>query len=193
MFLEDTHERTVLVVECVDGGAILALLCGDNYSCSVYFGHPGLPNAGYIDYNHRWGEFNFGLSSGTETYRMGILGEFNIIGARDAQVRSQDGGIALQAKHGFPIELRLGGEDKLTFTPGSFAFQAPATISTAKGDIALDPAGKIDISSNLVTGWTSQTTVGTSGDAALLPSSPSGYLVVDIEGVEYVVPYYAKE
>jgi hypothetical protein len=37
-----------------------------------------------------------------------------------------------------------------------------------------------------------QTTVGAAGGATALPATPTGYLVVTIDGTEYVVPYYAK-
>ena len=37
-----------------------------------------------------------------------------------------------------------------------------------------------------------QSTVGSSGGAASLPGTPSGYLQINIGGTDYVVPYYAK-
>lgn len=40
-------------------------------------------------------------------------------------------------------------------------------------------------------GTVEQTTVGAAGAASALPATPSGYLKVAIEDVEYVVPYYA--
>lgn len=39
---------------------------------------------------------------------------------------------------------------------------------------------------------TTQTTVGAAGSASALPSNPTGYLVVLIDGTERVIPYYAK-
>jgi len=39
---------------------------------------------------------------------------------------------------------------------------------------------------------TSQTTVGGAGGASALPATPTGYIPVTINGVEYVVPFYAK-
>lgn len=39
---------------------------------------------------------------------------------------------------------------------------------------------------------TSQTTVGAAGGATALPATPTGYTPVLIDGVEYVIPYYAK-
>jgi hypothetical protein len=39
---------------------------------------------------------------------------------------------------------------------------------------------------------TSQTTVGAAGGASALPATPTGYIPVTINGVEYVVPFYAK-
>ena len=37
-----------------------------------------------------------------------------------------------------------------------------------------------------------QRTVGAAGGASALPATPSGYLVITIDGVEYAVPYYAQ-
>lgn len=36
-----------------------------------------------------------------------------------------------------------------------------------------------------------QTTVGAAGGASALPATPSGYMVVTIDGVDRAVPYYA--
>ena len=36
-----------------------------------------------------------------------------------------------------------------------------------------------------------QTTVGAAGGASALPATPTGYLVVTIDGTERVIPYYA--
>lgn len=41
-------------------------------------------------------------------------------------------------------------------------------------------------------GAVEQSTVGAAGGASALPATPSGYLRVAIDDVEYVVPYYAK-
>jgi hypothetical protein len=37
-----------------------------------------------------------------------------------------------------------------------------------------------------------QTTVGAAGAATALPANPTGYFVIQVNGTEYVVPYYAK-
>jgi hypothetical protein len=37
-----------------------------------------------------------------------------------------------------------------------------------------------------------QTTVGSAGAASALPAAPTGYLEVKIQGVAYVIPFYAK-
>lgn len=39
---------------------------------------------------------------------------------------------------------------------------------------------------------TTQTTVGAAGGASALPATPSGYVPITIDGVEYVVPFYLK-
>ncbi len=39
---------------------------------------------------------------------------------------------------------------------------------------------------------TTQGTVGGAGGASALPASPVGYMVQEVNGVEYVVPYYLK-
>lgn len=37
-----------------------------------------------------------------------------------------------------------------------------------------------------------QTTVGAAGSASALPATPSGYATFTLNGVEYVMPFYAK-
>ena len=39
---------------------------------------------------------------------------------------------------------------------------------------------------------TTQTTVGAAGGASALPATPTGYHPITIDGVEYVIPYYAQ-
>jgi len=39
---------------------------------------------------------------------------------------------------------------------------------------------------------TTQTTVGAAGGATALPATPTGYVPVTIDGVEYVIPFYLK-
>jgi len=39
---------------------------------------------------------------------------------------------------------------------------------------------------------TTQATVGAAGGASALPATPTGYLVIEVNGSEMVVPYYAK-
>jgi hypothetical protein len=51
--------------------------------------------------------------------------------------------------------------------------------------------GEISVTGLTFDGET-QTTVGAAGGATALPATPTGYLVVTIDGTEYVVPYYAK-
>lgn len=43
-----------------------------------------------------------------------------------------------------------------------------------------------------LSGIRTQTTVGAAGGATALPATPTGYIVVVINGAEYIVPYYAK-
>ena len=38
-----------------------------------------------------------------------------------------------------------------------------------------------------------QTTVGSAGSADALPSNPTGYLKIKVNGTTYVVPYYDSE
>lgn len=37
-----------------------------------------------------------------------------------------------------------------------------------------------------------QTTVGAAGGASALPATPTGYIIIDVGGTEYVMPYYPK-
>ena len=38
----------------------------------------------------------------------------------------------------------------------------------------------------------SQTTVGAAGGASALPATPSGYLLIQVNGTNFKVPYYAS-
>lgn len=40
--------------------------------------------------------------------------------------------------------------------------------------------------------FTTQTTVGAAGGASALPLTPTGYVIINIGGTEYVIPYYPK-
>lgn len=45
---------------------------------------------------------------------------------------------------------RLGGGDEIYYSTGALAFQQATTISTAEGDLILNPTGDVDIGSNLL-------------------------------------------
>lgn len=47
-----------------------------------------------------------------------------------------------------------------------------------------------DIMLNFADSGMHQATVGTAGSASALPANPSGYLKIQVEGTNYVVPYY---
>ena len=75
---------------------------------------------------------------------------------------------------------------------GYLYFQQASTIQTSAGDLTLNPAGKVALgSAKLITGWSTQTTVGAAGAASALPANPTGYAKIDVGGTTYVVPYYA--
>jgi len=51
----------------------------------------------------------------------------------------------------------------------------------------------IDCASGVTIDWTStQSTVGSAGGASALPATPTGYVIMKVNGTEYVMPYYAK-
>lgn len=53
-------------------------------------------------------------------------------------------------------------------------------------------ATNINLNGNVTVDNSTQTTVGAAGAASALPANPTGYLILDISGTEYVLPYYAK-
>jgi hypothetical protein len=51
----------------------------------------------------------------------------------------------------------------------------------------------IDMATGTTIDWTStQSTVGSAGGASALPATPTGYVIMKVNGIEYVMPYYAK-
>ena len=51
----------------------------------------------------------------------------------------------------------------------------------------------IDCATGVTIDWTStQSTVGSAGGASSLPATPTGYVIMKVNGIEYVMPYYAK-
>lgn len=61
------------------------------------------------------------------------------------------------------------------------------TSNVTNANIVLSPSGTGTVDFVVP----SQTTVGAAGAANALPATPSGYVKVAINGVEYVIPYYA--
>ena len=91
-----------------------------------------------------------------------------------------------------PLEIQVAGTISLKYFAGDFSFQQATSIKTVAGDLTLDPAGKIALGTGkLITGWSTQTTVGAAGAASALPANPTGYVKVDVGGSTYVIPYYA--
>ena len=45
---------------------------------------------------------------------------------------------------------------------------------------------------NVAVTGTSQTTVGAAGGASAPPATPTGYAIINKDGTEYAIPYYAK-
>ncbi len=90
------------------------------------------------------------------------------------------------------MNVYIEGGSRLLWSANTFTFQEPTSLKTTSGDLTLDPAGKIALGSGkLVTGWSTQTTVGSAGGASALPATPTGYAKIDVGGTTYVVPYYA--
>lgn len=79
-----------------------------------------------------------------------------------------------------------------------------STQFVAAGDVQFLPVGKSIFYTNGVQKFAinadgrpqfdggTQTTVGSAGAASALPANPTGYIVVNVGGTEFVVPYYAK-
>lgn len=60
------------------------------------------------------------------------------------------------------------------------------------GSITLDEPAQTAGNGEVALGATTATTVGAAGAAAALPATPSGYLIINVSGTAYKVPYYAS-
>jgi hypothetical protein len=107
---------------------------------------------------------NSGLTDGSpNTLAVGIDGAA-LNGA--AYVNTGKAGVA----NNTPFQVRINGSTK--------------TIVDDAGDLAL-VSGRLKVSSSIT-----QSTVGVAGAASTLPTNPTGYFKVVVNGVEKVVPYY---
>lgn len=61
-----------------------------------------------------------------------------------------------------------------------------SNVKLTPTDIQINPAGTLDLTLG------TQTSVGGAGGATALPSNPAGYLILKINGSNYVIPYYAQ-
>lgn len=51
----------------------------------------------------------------------------------------------------------------------------------------------LDMNNNITVDWAStQSTVGSAGGASTLPATPTGYVIIKVNGTERVIPFYAK-
>ena len=62
------------------------------------------------------------------------------------------------------------------------------TVKTTNGDILVNTqgTGKVDFQTG------KQSTVGTAGTASALPGQPEGYLIIKVDGVSRVLPFYKQ-
>lgn len=76
-------------------------------------------------------------------------------------------------------------------TAGSAA--APAfTNSPSVNVITVNAVAPATTAGQVAIGATHQTTVGAAGGASALPATPTGYLIINVEGTAMVIPYYAQ-
>jgi len=61
-----------------------------------------------------------------------------------------------------------------------------SNVKVTPTDIQINPAGTLDLTLG------TQSSVGSAGGATALPGNPTGYLILKINGSNYVIPYYAQ-
>lgn len=68
---------------------------------------------------------------------------------------------------------------------------ATSIINITSSDINI--AKDLDMTNNITVDWaTTQSTVGAAGGASSLPATPSSYIIIKVNGTEFVIPAYAK-
>lgn len=67
-----------------------------------------------------------------------------------------------------------------------------AAFYSFTGSITLTSEAQTVNTGEVSIGATTATTVGAAGAAAALPATPTGYLIINIAGTAYKVPFYAS-
>ncbi len=111
-------------------------------------------------------------------------------------------GLQLQGSGAGDVYVQMGtanicgntGDDKIRIKGTTGAATARATFEAkgvfgnpmivAQGAVGTVGAGEVGISG------ATQTTVGAAGAASALPATPTGYIKIDVAGVNRVIPFY---
>jgi hypothetical protein len=83
-----------------------------------------------------------------------------------------------------------------TFT-GGWTAGAACTISTggltiSAGTLIVSGAASNSGANSICWGGRNQSTVGAAGGASALPATPAGYAIINVDGTDRVIPFYAK-
>lgn len=77
-----------------------------------------------------------------------------------------------------------------TATIGTMASQNANAVAITGGTVIVSAAAPTASAGQVGLGSGTATTVGAAGVASALPTAPTGYLVVNIGGTNYKIPYY---
>lgn len=91
-----------------------------------------------------------------------------------------------------PLQAKPADTTSMVRWVGSELERISGAFRSIGGSITLDEPAQSAGNGEVAIGATTATTVGAAGAAAALPAAPSGYLVINVAGTVYKVPYYAS-
>jgi len=108
--------------------------------------------------------------------------------AASAQFVDSDGNGMVMDTAGDKVTVQTGSGDNFQMQTGTTTFSTIVSMLKAiyTQAAATVGAGKVSF------GATHATTVGAAGGASALPATPSGYLIINVEGTAFKIPYYAN-
>lgn len=161
--LENINTAEAAVLETATHSAELQLNSGDGATISV------TSSTGSILANY---------SDGTDSFNTNLTG---------GTVQSQ---FTDAAGDSFAINLN-GGAASATVTDSTAHATVVASTKVTSGGVVLTAAAATAASGQVALGSTHQTTVGAAGGAAAVPATASGYLIINVAGTNFVIPYFA--
>ncbi len=104
------------------------------------------------------------------------------------------GGIGFGSSTNQPTIVRSGNDLNYNVASGAeinLEVAATSIINITSSDININQ--DLDMNNNITVDWaTTQSTVGAAGGASSLPATPSSYIIIKINGTQFVIPAYAQ-